>query len=153
MEKIALGLTEKIRMDGKEVVARIDTGAKRNSVCVELAAELKLGPIVGTHTIVSPNGREVRPVVEAKVETNKGFLETWYERIGEGTGLIKRAQLAEAITLSEEVLDVSTSRGTFWRFQQAREATHKYNVASLSDYFGVYLDRDLIRNPIFSCPN
>lgn len=68
MEKIVVGLTEKVKINGKTILARIDTGATRNSICVELAAELKLGPILKTINIVSSNGKETRPVIEAEVE-------------------------------------------------------------------------------------
>lgn len=69
MEKHIIGLTEKIKINGKPVLARIDTGATTNSICVDLASELKLGPIVKTSTILSSsNGREVRPVVKASLE-------------------------------------------------------------------------------------
>jgi len=87
-------------------------------------------------------------LVEAKVETNKGFFEKWYERIGKRAGLIERAELAEAMAYQEEVLDVGTARGTFWRFFKARKDVRHYNVANISDYFEMYLDRDLIRTPI-----
>ena len=68
MEKLTVGLTEKIKIKLKKILARIDTGAVRNSICVELAAELKLGPILRTINIVSSNGKETRPVIEIEVE-------------------------------------------------------------------------------------
>ena len=68
MEKIVVGLVERVKVQGKEVVARIDTGAQNNSISKTLAQELKLGPVVKTIMVKSSNGREIRPIVEAEVE-------------------------------------------------------------------------------------
>lgn len=83
-----------------------------------------------------------------KVSTNKGFFEKWAENVGTRMGIIQRAEVAEAIALSEEVLDVGTSRGAFGRFHRERLKRRKYNVGNINEYFEVYLDRDLVRNPI-----
>lgn len=85
---------------------------------------------------------------QKEVSTNKGFFERWYDRIGRGAGLIKRAEAAEAVAMQEEVLDVGTSQGTFWRFHRERSKRRKYNIANISEYFQMYLDHDLIRNPV-----
>ena len=97
MEKIIVGFTEKVRIKGKEVVARIDTGAKRNSICVELAAELKLGPIVNTHIIVSPNGKEVRPVIEAEVEISGKKIKSLFN-------ITDRAHMKYRVLIGQEIL-------------------------------------------------
>jgi len=66
--KIIIGYLEKIKINGREVVALIDTGATRSSVDIDLASELKLGPIVKKSIIKSSHGKSVRPVVKAKIE-------------------------------------------------------------------------------------
>lgn len=66
--KTIIGYLEKIKIQGKDVVALIDTGATRSSIDLELASELKLGPIIKKSTIVSSHGKSVRPVIKAKVE-------------------------------------------------------------------------------------
>lgn len=69
MKKI-VGLVEKIKIIGgkeKEVLARMDTGAHKNSISTHLASELRLGPIIKTVRIKTSNGTEVRPVIEAKI--------------------------------------------------------------------------------------
>lgn len=60
-----IGLVEKVRINGREVLGRIDTGASISSVDAALAEELSLGPVVRTRSIRSANGTEERPVVQA----------------------------------------------------------------------------------------
>ncbi len=66
-QKIVIGLVEKITINGHSVVAKIDTGASRNSIDIDLASQLKLGPIVKKSTIISAHGRSFRPVIRAKI--------------------------------------------------------------------------------------
>ena len=48
-------------------LARIDTGAAKSSIDVELAANLKLGPIIETSKVRNSHGKSVRPVVKATI--------------------------------------------------------------------------------------
>lgn len=68
MGKTIVGLVEKVKINGKEVTARIDTGAEHSSVDKDLASRLKLGPVLKTVFIKSASGRAKRPVVEAEVK-------------------------------------------------------------------------------------
>ena len=65
---IVLGLVEKVKVNGKEVLAKIDTGADGCSLDIALAKELNLNNFVKTTRIKSSHGRFVRPVVEATLE-------------------------------------------------------------------------------------
>jgi len=76
MEKDIIGVTELIRINGHEVLAKIDTGAIKNSINVKLASKLKLGPIVKTIKIISATGEEKRPVVEASLEIKGKRIKT-----------------------------------------------------------------------------
>ena len=72
-DKILIGLTEKVTLygnerKGKEVMAKIDTGASKNSVDAKLAAELSLGPIIKTKLVKSAHGNKLRPIVRAKIK-------------------------------------------------------------------------------------
>ncbi len=68
-EKTIIGLTEKVTIQGrnkeKTVMAKIDTGATKNSIDSRLAAELNLGPVVETKLIKSAHGNSVRPIIKA----------------------------------------------------------------------------------------
>ena len=68
MEKTIVGLVEKVKINGKEVTARIDTGAEHSSIDKDLSTRLKLGPILRTMLIKSASGQTRRPVVEAEME-------------------------------------------------------------------------------------
>lgn len=68
MEKTVLGLIEKVKIEGKEVLAKIDTGAQINSIDIMLAQKLKLGPIVKTYKVKSSTGEDRRPAVRARLE-------------------------------------------------------------------------------------
>lgn len=76
MEKKIVGLVEKVKINGKEVTARIDTGAEYSSIDKELAERLKLGPVVRTILIKSASGKTRRPVVEAKINIKGKILQS-----------------------------------------------------------------------------
>jgi hypothetical protein len=71
-DRILIGLTEKVTLfgsdgKGKDVMAKIDTGASKNSVDAKLAADLNLGPIIKTKLVKSAHGNKLRPIVRAKI--------------------------------------------------------------------------------------
>lgn len=68
MQKTILGLIEKVKINGKEVKAKIDTGAQGNSIDIKLAQKLKLGPIIKTYKIKTSTGHARRPAVKAHLE-------------------------------------------------------------------------------------
>lgn len=76
MEKKIVGLVEKIKINGKEVMARIDTGAEHSSIDEDLAKKLKLGPILRTILIKSASGQTRRPVVEAEINIKGKVLQS-----------------------------------------------------------------------------
>lgn len=70
-QKRIIGLTEPITLIGekatKKVIAKVDTGADKSSIDINLAAELQLGPVVKTSLIKSASGNRKRPIISAKV--------------------------------------------------------------------------------------
>ncbi|MBL7100320.1 MAG: ATP-dependent zinc protease [Nanoarchaeota archaeon] len=74
MEKTVIGLVEKIQINGREVIARIDTGAEHSSLDKDFATTLNLGPVITTISIKSANGKEKRPVVEAEIKIKNKTL-------------------------------------------------------------------------------
>lgn len=68
MVKIVLGLVEKVLVNGKEVNAKVDTGACRSSICKSLYDELCLGPPAGVVKTKSANKTEVRPTTFVDLE-------------------------------------------------------------------------------------
>ncbi len=71
MDRAIIGILEKVRIIGdteKEVLAKIDTGSYNSSIDVNLASELKLGPIVKSKEIRSSHGSTTRPFVKGKIE-------------------------------------------------------------------------------------
>jgi len=69
--KTTIGLTEDVtvisRIGKKRVTARVDSGATISSIDVDIAAKLRLGPIIKAKTVKSTAGNTRRAVVEAKV--------------------------------------------------------------------------------------
>ena len=63
-----IGLVEKVKIEGKEILAKIDTGATRSSIDINLAAELKLGPIIAARDYTNVHGKTTRAVLKAKLE-------------------------------------------------------------------------------------
>jgi len=70
--KIVIGLAEKVSVycNGvkKNVVSKIDTGATKSSIDTNLAAELKLGPVIKSKLVKSAHGSKLRPIIEATIE-------------------------------------------------------------------------------------
>lgn len=70
--KLVIGLAEKVsvRYDNgrKSVIAKIDTGATKSSIDTNLAAELRLGPVIKSKLVKSAHGSKLRPIIEAEIE-------------------------------------------------------------------------------------
>jgi len=78
MAKIIIGFTEKIKINNKVILARIDTGAGYNSISKELAKKLKLGPVVKHIRVRTSNGEERRPVVYVEMKIKNKKLKTFF---------------------------------------------------------------------------
>lgn len=78
MQKKIIGLIEKIKIKNQEVLAKMDTGADRNSIDSTLAAELKLGPIVKTTKVKSSHGSSLRPVIKTEIEIKGKKIKTTF---------------------------------------------------------------------------
>jgi hypothetical protein len=65
--KVVLGLYEYVTIKKKKVLARIDSGAVKSSIDLDLAKELKLGPVIGTKEIKNVHGSSVRKLIEQEV--------------------------------------------------------------------------------------
>ena len=70
--RIIIGLTENVSVycnpDRKGIIAKIDTGATKSSIDTNLAAELKLGPVIKSKLVKSAHGSKLRPIIEATIE-------------------------------------------------------------------------------------
>ena len=70
--KTIIGLAEKVNIQHhggrKNVIAKVDTGATKSSIDTNLAAELKLGPVIKSKLIKSAHGSKLRPIIEATIE-------------------------------------------------------------------------------------
>ncbi len=68
MEKTILGLIEKVKINGIEVNAKIDTGADRNSICRSLIKKLNLTPTGKKVKTKSSHGFTLRNIYTAELE-------------------------------------------------------------------------------------
>jgi len=71
-KKITIGLIEEVTIltndnKKKKIKAKIDTGASKSSIDLNLASDLKLGPIIKTKLIKSAHGVKVRPVLNITI--------------------------------------------------------------------------------------
>ena len=70
--KVVIGLAEKVKIrydkGFKTVIAKIDTGATKSSIDTNLAAELRLGPVIKSKLIKSAHGSKLRPIIESTIE-------------------------------------------------------------------------------------
>lgn len=97
MGKKIIGLIEKVKVNGRQVTAKIDTGASRSSIDLNLAAKLKLGPIVGVKKVKSSLGKRHRPLVQATLDI-KGV------RIKAKLGLDTRSKLKYHLLIGKSTL-------------------------------------------------
>jgi len=96
-EKIVIGLVESIKINGKEVKAKIDTGSDGSSIDTSLAAELKLGPIFDTRSYRSSHGRTTRPIVEAKMVLRDKHIKVNFN-------MIDRTNLKYPVLIGKDIL-------------------------------------------------
>ena len=70
--KVVIGLAVKVGVHhpkgNKSVIAKIDTGATKSSIDTNLAAELKLGPVIKSRLVKSAHGSKLRPIIEATID-------------------------------------------------------------------------------------
>ena len=71
--KTIVGLTEEVQLfstngKSKTLIAKVDTGASRSSLDINLASELNLGPIIKSKMIKSAHGNRLRPIIEAELK-------------------------------------------------------------------------------------
>ena len=67
-KKVILGLIEQVEINGEIVQAKIDTGASKSSISLDLASKLRLGPIVKTVRIISSHGKTTRAVIKVSIK-------------------------------------------------------------------------------------
>lgn len=72
-KKTVVGLKERVVIfsnNGKKksLIAKIDTGASKSSLDINLASELNLGPIIKSKIVKSAHGNRLRPIIEGEVE-------------------------------------------------------------------------------------
>ncbi len=101
-ERYILGLTEDLIVldrKGKEeqVAVRIDTGATSSSIDLNLAARLKLGPVITSKIIKSASGVRTRPVVRVKIKINGLILE-------EDFSLADRSHMTYQVLIGQNIL-------------------------------------------------
>ena len=99
--KIVIGLVEKITIKGngraKTLLARIDTGATKSSIDINLAKELSLGPVIMSKLIKSAHGSKLRPIVEADVVLAKRKMRTEFT-------LVERGHMKYRVLIGQNIL-------------------------------------------------
>ena len=72
-EKTIIGASENVKIFHgkgliKELKAKIDTGATKSSIDINLASTLKLGPITNTKVVKSASGVGLRPIIMVTID-------------------------------------------------------------------------------------
>ncbi len=97
----AVGFTEKVTVYGtnknKTLMARVDTGAAKNSIDVKIAAELKLGPIIKTKKVRSAEGLSNRPLIKAGLKIGGRKFKTLFN-------LADRSKLKYKVLIGRNIL-------------------------------------------------
>ncbi|HLG23631.1 MAG TPA: RimK/LysX family protein [Candidatus Nanoarchaeia archaeon] len=99
--KIVIGLAEKVSIfhkDGKKrVIGKIDTGATKSSIDTNLAAELRLGPVIKSKIVKSAHGSKLRPIIEATIELSGKKIKSEFT-------LADRAHMKFSILIGQNIL-------------------------------------------------
>jgi len=72
-KELIVGLSEKIKIETKEgkkktIKAKIDTGASKSSLDINLASQLNVSSVIRSKLVKSAHGSRLRPVVIATIE-------------------------------------------------------------------------------------
>jgi hypothetical protein len=110
--KIVIGLTEKVYVHNgsgkKGVTAKIDTGATKSSIDTNLAAKLRLGPVIKSKLVKSAHGSKLRPIIEATIELSGKIIQSEFT-------LADRAHMKYSILIGQNILKhgflIDPSRG------------------------------------------
>ncbi|MFT4304684.1 MAG: RimK/LysX family protein [Candidatus Woesearchaeota archaeon] len=101
-EKKVVGLIEKITIYGFDkkidVLAKIDTGATRSSIDLNLTKKLNLGPIIRTKIIRTVEGSSKRPVIKAKIKFSN-------ETITEEFTVADRSKMKYSVLIGLNILE------------------------------------------------
>ncbi len=98
MKKQVLGRVESIKIKDKKIKAKIDTGAEKSSIDLNLAKKLGLTKnLWGIKKIKSSNGEEYRPIVESKIKIKNRKLPV-------KLSITKRENLKYPILIGRDVL-------------------------------------------------
>ena len=99
--KIVVGLVEKVKIwnhtGKKTVIAKIDTGATKSSIDTNLAAELRLGPVIKSKLVKSAHGSKLRPIIESTIELAGKKLKSEFT-------LADRAHMKYRILIGQNIL-------------------------------------------------
>ena len=99
--KTVIGLAEKVKVffdrGHKNVIAKIDTGATKSSIDTNLAAELKLGPVIKSKLVKSVHGSKLRPIIEATIELSGKKIKSEFT-------LADRAHMKYRILIGQNIL-------------------------------------------------
>lgn len=98
MAKTIIGSTEIIKIKEKKISAKIDTGAEKSSISLNLAKELELTKdIWGIRKIKSSNGESYRPLIKSKIKIKDRKLPIIFT-------ISKRANLKHQILIGKDIL-------------------------------------------------
>ena len=77
--------------------AKIDTGATKSSIDTNLAAKLRLGPVIKSKLIKSAHGSKLRPIIEATIELAGNVIKSEFT-------LADRAHMKYSILIGQNIL-------------------------------------------------
>jgi len=97
MYKILIGLVQPVKINGHKFMAKMDTGARYNSISKDLANSIGLGPVIKVVNVRSSFGTEERGMVKAKLEIAGIEYDTNFN-------LAERSHLRYPILLGLEIL-------------------------------------------------
>ncbi|MBD3164607.1 hypothetical protein GF323_05365 [Candidatus Woesearchaeota archaeon] len=109
-DKNIIGLTEYITICGKKkqkkIKARIDTGATKSSIDLNLASKLHLGPIIRSRMVKSAHGNKIRPVIECEIKISMKRLKAEFT-LAERTHMKYEALIGQNILKKGFLIDPS----------------------------------------------
>ena len=96
--KPVLGLVEPVRINGKNFLAKVDTGADISSIDEKLANQLNIVNVVGNMRFKNAHGSRIRQLIECNVDIHGRLIKTRFS-------MANRSQLKYKILLGKNILE------------------------------------------------
>lgn len=112
--KTIVGLTEYVTIKGnngkvRRVLARVDSGATKSSICKSLVKELELGPVIRQRLTKQVHGFTMRPVIKVRIDIQDRSFNYQFT-IADRNKMTYKVLIGQNILKKDFIIDCSQKR-------------------------------------------